>query len=50
MPLAYQVPDAVQVARNNCERNDVDAARVVFEEGDACMLMYKHRDDLNRYI
>ena len=44
-----QVPEAVEVARENCTRNGVDPSRVIIEQGDACMLMYNHREDLTRY-
>ena len=43
------VPEAVEVARQNCARNGIDLSRVSIEEGDACVLMYMNRDPSKRF-
>ena len=43
------VPAATQTALENVIRNGVDESRVTINNGDACLLMYQHRDAMLQY-
>eukprot|EP01031_Cornospumella_fuschlensis_P044924 gene44924-54946_t len=43
------LPAATDLAKDNCQRNDVDMSKVIISNQDATALMYTHRDPSQQY-